>query len=88
MKTFKDLKFKQHNLWWSNKHARLDFENWYWVSVVSWPLFYTDFENPYELAVMKNWNICYDSWITEDVIWHLDEKSVEDIMINIQKLNK
>lgn len=86
MKTFKDLKFKQHHVWWEHKQARLDFANGYWVSVLFWSLFQTDIENPYELAVFKNGEICYDTWITDDVIWHLNKKEVENIMIAIQKL--
>lgn len=89
MKKFKDLEFKNHpNSWYGfDTQARMDFKNGYWVSVVTWSAAHSNSTKPYELAVMKKWDICYSSWITDDVIWHLNEKGVTKYMIKVQKLN-
>jgi hypothetical protein len=76
------------------------FENGYGASVVRSKLegiegygTYTDNENEWELAVIKfngdafnDFKICYDTKITDDVIGHLLEDEVEDILKRIKKL--
>jgi hypothetical protein len=85
-KDFEDLQFVTHFIWtWIQ--ATLDFENGYWVSVISWPFFYT-FKWEYELAIFKDWKICYDTKITDDVIGHLKKDEVSEIMKQIQLLTK
>ena len=85
MKTFKDLIFKKHPCWfWT--HARLDFDKWYWVSVVYGGYFYTNSTHPYEVAVMLNWDLCYTTDITNDVIWYCTANKVSTIMRKVQKL--
>jgi tRNA splicing ligase len=85
MKTFNDLVFKQHPCW-SWTHATLDFDNWYWVSVVSWSCFYTDDNYPYEVAIMLDGNLCYTTDIADDVIWYCTANKVSTIMRKVQKL--
>lgn len=85
MKTFKDLKFKPHKIS-SGIHARLDFDNGYSVSVVQGEFFYTNNQKEYELAVMKNGDICYDTPITDDVLGYLSKEEVTKYMIQIQEL--
>ena len=75
--------------------ARHFFPNGYGVSVVQ---FTTPFgsgsygaeEGLYELAVIKgveeNWEICYDTPITGDVIGHLSEEEVEDLLLQVENL--
>jgi len=56
---------------------------------------YTDNENEWELAVIKfksekndDFELCYDTSITDDVIGHLTEEEVEKILHKIKNLPK
>ena len=96
MKTFKHLKFLkfQHNM--IGCESKMIFENGYGISVVRFKSkcgffsSYTSNESEWEIAVLKGtkekWDICYTTEITDDVIGHLSEEEVTDIMIKIQKL--
>ena len=83
MKWFNDLKFT--NMWWLQ--AVMEFDNWYWVSVIQWAWSYTNKRKPYELAIKKNWSLCYSSWITDDVLSYLDESEVTEYMKQVQQLD-
>ena len=85
MKTFKDLKFKPLK-GSSGIHARLDFNNNYGVSVIQEEYSYTNNQEEYELAVMKNGDICYDTPITDNVLRYLSKEEVTKYMIEIQEL--
>lgn len=94
MKTFKDLKFKQHSIAKSGlplfndaKQATLTFENGYGVSVIFGKCFYSNGINTYEVAITYNGEITYNSGITNDVMRYLEENEVSDVMIKVQKLN-
>lgn len=96
MKTFKDLVFKSHpNM--SGLQAVMIFDNGYGVSVVRFELpsgfgygSYTDNEDEWEVAIIKGTeddsDICYDTPITDDVLGHLLETHVTDIMEKVQLL--
>lgn len=90
MKTFKDLVFKQHpgsvDKYDLGIVSRLEFENGYAASVVRGPYTYGGPEGLYELAVFKGDKICYDTPVTDDIIGHLTEEEVTDLMIKIQQL--
>ena len=86
MKTFNDLVFNQHPIK-DGEQARLDFENGYGVSVLKGSAFYTSDEKPFEVAVFKYGDICYDTNITTDVVGYLDEDAVTKIMAEVQKLD-
>ena len=86
MKSFKDLVFETHTTCKDGTQARLDFDNGYGVSVITGSMFYTDAKGLYEVAVMHNGKLCYDTPITEDVIGHLDRKEVEEVMTQVQAL--
>ena len=66
------------------------FKNSYGASVVQLEYSYTDNEQEWELAVIKfkddDWQICYDTEITEDVMGHLSVKEVEKILKKIKGL--
>jgi len=110
MKTFKDLVFKDHGIP-GGKHARMDFENGYGVSVItgvydysyfqfdpifefanmikkhsSNHIFYTDDENPYEVAIFFGDKLIYTTPITDDVVGHCNEERVTEIMKQVQEL--
>jgi hypothetical protein len=44
----------------------------------------------YELAILKgleeNWDICYDTPITDDVLGHLSEEEVEVLLYEVENL--
>lgn len=101
MKTFKDLEFIPHSIGMGGVMSRITFDNGYGVSVVCTPHTYGGDFGLYELAVLKNesgtlikeagvfeeqWEICYDTPITNDVIGCLSEAGVTDIMEKVQGL--
>lgn len=66
----------------------IGFKNGYEASVISGKYTYTDKEHPYELAVLKNGELCYDTPITNDVIGYLTEDEVGEILEKIEALQK
>jgi len=77
------------------------FDNNYGASIVRFKLShgvfgsYTDNENEWELAVIKFtsgnndcWGICYDTPITDDVMGHLSDSDVKNILDEIKELPK
>ena len=94
MKQFKDLEFKPHQTG-HGLHALIFFKNGYGVSVVRFELSfgygsYTDNEDEWELAVLfgnkDSWELTYSTPITEDVMGHLSENEVSEVMLKVQKL--
>ena len=86
MKTFKDLEFKKHSNLNFDTHATMNFCNKYGVSVISGEYAYTNEKYMYEVAILKDGRITYESGITDDVIGYCDEKKVTDIMKKVQEL--
>ena len=93
---FTDLDFNPHrNYPDTGIAARHFFPNGYGVSVVQ---FTTPFgagsygaeEGLYELAVIKgveeNWEICYDTEVTNDVIGYLTEDEVGEVLMQVENL--
>ena len=96
MKTFKDLVITPHKHF-NGVSAKMFFDNGYGVSAVRFKIgkseeysSYTSNENEWEVAVIKgdelDHNVVYDTPITDDVIGHLNEDGVTDIMKRIQEL--
>lgn len=92
MKTFNDLEFKSHPVM-DGVQAKMHFENGYGVSVVRFRSSisgtygsYTNDETEWELAVLENDGITYNTPITDDVIGHLKSYQVSHIMSKVQKL--
>lgn len=86
MKTFKDLVFRPHGYSPTGQRARIYFRNGYGASVLFGRDFYSDGITTYELAVLKDGDICYDTPITDDVLGYLTEKEVTETLIKIQNL--
>lgn len=97
MKTFKDLEFKNHSAYGKNgKQARMTFDNGYGISVVRFKILgdiygsYTADDTEWECGITygknEHWRIVYDSGLTDDVIGHLKEEEVTELMDKIQKL--
>jgi hypothetical protein len=87
---FEDLQFKPHpnDL---GKQATIFFENGYGASVVGgrWGL-YGDGESTFELAVLKgnedNWDLTYDTPVTDDVIGWQSKAQIESLLNEIKSL--
>ena len=69
-----------------NYHKRYEFHNGYGASVVRHPYSYGGDKGLYEVAVLKDDNICYDTPLTSDVIGHCTLEKVADILIKIKNL--
>lgn len=96
MKSFNDINFKPHRFG-DGLHGLIFFENGYGVSVVRYrdPFSkgygsHTSNENEWEVAVIygneKDWDITYNTHITDDVLGYLSEGEVNWIMIQVQEL--
>jgi hypothetical protein len=86
---FTDLKFKSHKSL-DGIQALHFFPNGYGVSIVKFPGSYGFTEGLYEVAVLKgteeNFELCYDTHITEDVMGHQDECDVDIILKEVEAL--
>jgi hypothetical protein len=90
---FTNLQFAQHPTLGGEDavQALHFFPNGYGVSVVRFPGSYGFTEGLYEVAVLKgtdktNYELCYDTPVTDDVLGHRDEQDIENIMEEIQAL--
>ena len=88
MKTFKDLQFTKHPNYNGGftTHATMQFPNNYGVSVITGYGAYGSDEMPYEVAILYNKSLTYNTPITDDVIGYCDEKKVTEIMKTAQLL--
>ena len=89
MKTFDDLNFEQINdaPFMVGKKARMSFDNGYGVSVVSHTYSYGGKKGLYEVAVLgSDGDLTYETPVTNDVIGYLSEKSVSEVMKQVQEL--
>lgn len=78
MKTFSDLEFKPWH--GGGKHAILNFDNDYGVSVLFGENYYSNGIDTYELAVLKYGLICYDT----DILRYITKEEVTDVMLKLQ----
>jgi hypothetical protein len=89
---FTDLKFVPHPVMGDNNgiQARHFFPNGYGVSVVRFPGSYGYEQDLYEVAVIQgnedDYELCYDTSVTDDIMGHRDERDVEIIMEEVATL--
>jgi hypothetical protein len=74
----KDMSFQQ----------RINFDNGYTASVVCNEFSYGGELGLYEIAVMHEGKIVYDTPVTDDVIGNLTQEGVEKVLWQIQNLPK
>lgn len=67
-------------------YERIHFDNGYGASIIRHPYSYGNESGLFELAVLKNGEICYDTHITNDAIGWLTEEKVNEILEEIKKL--
>ncbi len=94
MKTFNDIEFKSHPVG-DGLHGLIFFPNGYGVSVVRFKIngrygSYTNNNNQWELAVIfgneNEWELTYNTPITNDVMGYLSSGEVTNIMKQVQEL--
>lgn len=98
MKTFEDLVFMvwpqlpesqknapipEHE---DARQAIMHFENGYGISVLKGDIFYSNGTDTYEVDILHNGELCYDTPITNDVIRYVTSEQITDIMKRIQEL--
>ena len=89
MKTFNDLIFGQHinpNIT-DTKQARMQFDNGYGISVLLGGVgIYSNGIDTYEVAILYNDELCYDSGLCDDIFAHRTQEEITEIMAKIQSL--
>ena len=93
MKTFNDLEFEPHPSAWIGideyrdaKQAKITFENGYGVSVLFGSRFYSNGKDTYEVTVLYDGSITYNTDITDGVMSNLFENEVSDVMAKVSAL--
>ena len=93
MKTFEDLVFEPHAItkcgiekYKDCKHAVINFDNNYGVSVIFGTAFYSNGIDTYELAVLFENSLCYPFEICNDVLAYITKEEVTEAMIKVQQL--
>ena len=88
LKEFCDLKFEPHPTIRESGslQAVMNFGNGYGVSVLLGEMFYSNGVDTYEVAVLKDGHLCYDTPITDDVLPRLSEEEVTYVMHLVQML--
>ena len=85
--TIDDLDWIPHPSGLGGEQARIDFDNGYGLSVLrggsgTW---YTR-DGTYEVAVMKDGDVCYSTPITEDVLGYVSAEVVNDVIQRVMEL--
>lgn len=87
---FSDLDFQTHPVWTDGIQAKHFFDNGYGVSVIRSRNSYGGSEGLYEAAVLKGtegeYEVYYETDITDDVLGHQNEEQIESVLSQIQKL--
>lgn len=63
-----------------------EFSNGYGASVIRSKMSYGGRQGLWELAVLKNKQLCYNTHITDDVIGYIDDTQVKRYLIEISSL--
>jgi len=80
---FNELKFVDMRM---GQQAKVEFPNGYGASIVQGPYSYGNEFGLYELAVLKDGVLCYDTPITSDVVGHLSPDDVTALLQQIEAL--
>jgi hypothetical protein len=68
------------------KRLRLTFTNGYTASIIQGPHSYGGVEGLFEVAVMHNEQLVYDTPVTDDVIGRLHSEEVPEVLMQIAAL--
>lgn len=87
---FSDLDFQPHPVWDDGVQAKHFFDNGYGVSVIRSHNSYGGSLGLYEVAILKGneeeYEVYYETHITDDVLGHQNEEQIESVLSQIQKL--
>jgi hypothetical protein len=81
-----DLVFKEHPSKGFDTIATHTFPNGYGASIITGQNAYSSETAPYELAVLHNSKITYDTPLTGDVLGYLTEDEVNEYLLKIEQL--
>ena len=81
-----DLVFKEHPSKDFDTLASHTFPNGYGASIITGEHAYSNEDAPYELAVLYNGKITYDTELTGDVLGYLTEEEVNEYLLKIEAL--
>lgn len=89
---FEDLKFEPHPVG-DGIRARHTFPNGYGVSVVRFTIMgrsgsYGSERGLYEIGILKDGNLTYDTPITDDVLGYQTEAEVTEVMAKVEALRE
>ena len=82
----KDWKFKRYDHDFNDVHYVFTFDNGYSASIIKNKYSYGGDKDLWELAVLKDGDLCYDTPITDDVIGYLTDKEVNELLRRIEQL--
>lgn len=90
MKEYKDFQahsgLVSNNMRMDGEQWKFSFDNGYGASVITGGIAYCNEAQPYELAVLKHGELCYDTPITDDVLGYLTSNEVYDLLDEIEQL--
>ena len=85
MKTFKDIVFTARDPIIGGIRGVIEFENNYGISVIKGKHCYQD-EGTYEVGILFEGSLTYDTDITSDVLSYQSIDDIDDIINKLQKL--
>lgn len=80
------MEWPRSELWNGGERKFFKFDNGYGASLVRCPGSYGYEDGLWELAVLKNGELCYDTPITDDVIGRLNDPEADAILEEISRL--
>lgn len=80
------MEWPKSEKWNGGERKLFKFDNGYGASLVKCPLSYGGEDGLWELAVLKNGELCYDTPITGDVIGYLNDPEADEILEKISRL--
>ena len=85
-----DLDWQEHPAGFGGTQAKIFYLNGYGVSIVLDSMFYSNGIDTYEVAILEgtedDWEITYNTPITDDVLGHLSEIDVMHILKRVKVL--
>lgn len=80
------MKWPESERWNGGERKTFQFDNGYGASLVKCPGSYGYEEGLWELAVIYNNDVCYDTPITDNVIGYLNDPQADEILERIARL--
>jgi hypothetical protein len=81
---FDDLQFHPHKLG-QGRHVTYKFPNGWGVSIVTGCDWFYCSSNTYEVAILKDGHLCYDTELTESVLADQTPEDIQKILDTIEK---